>query len=211
MSESPTCWGLGAANPNKLGAPACYSRQFPKTRYLILGFFVSLMMTCAAGLTYAHGRTAEASIASGACTYYVAPDGDDSNPGTETQPWATFLHAADTAQPGDTVCFREGAYPTDEVYLTHSGTASDPITFVAYSGETPILDGGDSAAGLLIADQGTSYLRVSGFILRGFRDWGVDLSGGNHHIQLDHLTIGEGEAGIHFTVGDSGEAPTTAR
>lgn len=32
VSESPTRWECGAANPNKLGTPACYSRQFPKTQ-----------------------------------------------------------------------------------------------------------------------------------------------------------------------------------
>jgi len=35
VSESPTCWGEGAATPNKLGTPACYPRQLPKTRYLL--------------------------------------------------------------------------------------------------------------------------------------------------------------------------------
>ena len=32
--ESPTCWGCGVATPNKLGTPARYPRQFPKTRHL---------------------------------------------------------------------------------------------------------------------------------------------------------------------------------
>ena len=34
VSESPTCWGDGAANPNKLGTPARYPHQFPKTQLM---------------------------------------------------------------------------------------------------------------------------------------------------------------------------------
>jgi hypothetical protein len=142
-----------------------------------------------------------------ACSYYVAPGGSDDAPGTEAQPWATFQHAADTAQPGDTVCFRGGTYPTEESHLAQSGTAEAPITFIAYPGESPILDGGGSAGELLILDQGTSYLRISGFALRNFTIWGMELSGENRYVQLDHLDIGGGEASIHFTYGESAESP----
>jgi hypothetical protein len=142
------------------------------------------------------------------CTHYVAPDGDDDNSGTTTmQPWATFQHAADTAQPGDTVCFRGGTYAfTEEAYLTQSGTAGATITFIAYPSETPILDGGGSVGELLILYQYTSYVRISGFSLRNFTIWGMELSGENRHVQLDHLDIEGGEASIHFTVGET-EAP----
>ena len=141
-----------------------------------------------------------------ACTYYVAPGGSDGDPGTQSQPWATFQHAADTAQPGDTVCFRGGTYVTDETHLTRSGTADAAITFIAYPGETPILDGGGIVGELLLLDQYTSYVRISGFTLRNFTIWGMELSGENRYIHLDHLDIGGGEASIHFTYGET-EAP----
>jgi hypothetical protein len=141
------------------------------------------------------------------CVYYVAPGGDDTDPGTLGQPWATFQHAADTAQVGDTVCFRGGTYSVDEeTHLTQSGTAESPITFIAYPGETPVLDGGGSVGELLMLDQYTSYLRISGFTLRNFTIWGMELSGENRHIQLDHLDIGGGETSIRFTYGET-EAP----
>jgi hypothetical protein len=141
------------------------------------------------------------------CTYYVAPSGSDSAPGTETQPWATFQHAADTAQPGDAVCFLGGTYPTEETHLAHSGTADAPITFIAYPGETPILGGVNSTTELLILDRGTSYLRISGFTLHNFRIWGMELSGENRHIHLDHLDISGGEASVHFTYGETEGPP----
>ena len=40
--------------------------------------------------------------------YYVTPDGDDANPGTESQPWRTIQKAADTLVAGDTVYIRAG-------------------------------------------------------------------------------------------------------
>jgi len=142
------------------------------------------------------------------CTHYVAPGGDDGNSGTQTWPWATFQYAADSAEAGDTVCFRGGTYSlTEETYLTQSGTSVASITFIAYPGETPILDGEESVGELLILDQYTSYVRISGFTLRGFTIWGMELSGENRHVQLDHLTIQGGETSIRFTWGESAESP----
>lgn len=142
-----------------------------------------------------------------ACTHSVAPGGGDANPGTEAQPWATFQHAADSAQPGDTVCFRQGVYAVDEVRLSISGVEGASITFIAHPGERPTLDGEGRAAELLIVDRGVAHLRLSGFELRGYRIWGLRLSGDNHHIQLDHLDIGGGEAGVRLTYAENAEAP----
>jgi hypothetical protein len=60
---------------------------------------------------------------------------------------------------------------------------------------------------LLILDQYTSHVRISGFTLRGFTIWGMELSGENRHVQLDHLTIEGGEAAIRFTYGETEGPP----
>ena len=97
--------------------------------------------------------------------YYVAPNGNDANPGTLAQPWRTIQHAADTLTAGDTVYIRAGTYP-ERVIPQHSGSAGQPITYAAYPGETVTLDGTgitlpDDLAGLFeIA--GRSYIQVSG-------------------------------------------------
>jgi len=142
------------------------------------------------------------------CMYYVSPAGDDGALGNESQPWVSFQHAVDMAQPGDTVCFRNGTYAVEDgVQIMRSGTAEDPIVFTAYPGERVVLDGGAIVGGLLILNQHASYLRISGFTLRKFTDWGLELTGENRYIQLDHLTIEGGEAGIHFTYGNEDLAP----
>lgn len=145
--------------------------------------------------------------AGGGCTAYVAPDGDDANPGSEAEPWLSFQYAAESARPGDVVCFREGTYPVEETWLTSSGEESALISFVAAPGEAVTLDGQDATGGIVVLSQGVSYVRLSGFTLRGYTIWGISLEGDNHDVTLDHLDVGGGESGIHFTVGDSGEDP----
>ncbi len=142
-----------------------------------------------------------------ACEYYVSPEGNDEGSGSESQPWATFQQAAEAAQPGDTVCFRGGTYAVEEIHLALSGTAEAPITFAASPGEIPILDGQGAVSELLILDQGTSYLRISGFTLRNFTIWGMEFSGENRHVHLDHLDIESGEAAIRFTYGETEGSP----
>ena len=128
-------------------------------------------------------------------TYYVAPGGSDSNPGTEAQPWATIQHAADVLQPGDTVYVRAGTY-TEDVEIHVSGSATGGyITFRNYPGETPILDGSGltvpaSNSGLFyIEDQ--SYIIIRGFELRNYQSStpdivpvGIHVRGASHHIQI---------------------------
>src|SRR6201997_1585854 len=73
-------------------------------------------------------------------SFYVATTGNNSNPGTQAEPWRTIQHAADTARAGTTVNVRGGVYE-ELVSINASGNASDGfITFRSYPGETAILD-----------------------------------------------------------------------
>ena len=127
-------------------------------------------------------------------SFYVATSGNDSNPGTETLPWRTIQHAADTARAGSIVNVRGGIYE-ELVSINASGNASDGfITFRSYPGETAILDAGHftptGRSGILtIHDQ--SYLRIEGFEIRNFHTaehrltpLGIDISGAGSHIEL---------------------------
>ena len=77
-----------------------------------------------------------------AADYYVSPQGNDSNPGTETRPWLTIAKAADTLRAGDTVFIRDGTYaPQAPITPKNSGTPDKPITYCAYPGEVVTIDG----------------------------------------------------------------------
>jgi len=132
--------------------------------------------------------------------YHVSTEGDDGDPGTFDAPWRTIQHAADTVQPGDTVCVHTGTY-VEDVTFSRSGTDGAPITFTAAPGEAVTIQGSLTLA------PNTSYLSLIGFAVQGFDIWGISLEGDNHHVLLSHLNVAGGEAGIHFTVGYSGEDP----
>ena len=104
-------------------------------------------------------------------TYFVATNGNDSNPGTINQPWATWQKAFITAIAGDTVYFRGGVYQTAAIVQgNQSGTKSKPICYLNYPGEMPILDGTNKTSGshgLHIANQ--KYLHIKGLIIRNNR------------------------------------------
>jgi len=69
-----------------------------------------------------------APLALHAATYIVAPNGNDSNPGTEAQPLRTIQKAADVSAAGDTVRVRAGVY-AENVTVKKSGTEGRPIVF----------------------------------------------------------------------------------
>jgi hypothetical protein len=112
-------------------------------------------------------------------TYYVSTSGSDSNPGTTGSPWLTIQHAANSVSAGATVYVYGGVY-SEAVNFPASGTASAPITFKSYPGQTAVIDGsdvtcctsnpessGNTTQGLVtIVNQ--SYVIVSGFEIRNF-------------------------------------------
>ncbi|WP_042160229.1 carbohydrate-binding protein [Paenibacillus gorillae] len=98
--------------------------------------------------------------ASSGTTYYVAADGNDSNPGTLSQPFATLtgaqsaIRALKTASGlpagGVTVYLRGGEYNQSATFtLTpeDSGSAGSPIVYQSYPGETAVITGKQEITG----------------------------------------------------------------
>jgi hypothetical protein len=59
-------------------------------------------------------------VPSSGLQFYVSTSGLDSNPGSQSSPWATIQHAAIVAAPGDTVHVASGTYSAT-VKTTTSG------------------------------------------------------------------------------------------
>ena len=102
----------------------------PKRLNVIIATVLTVVLVLATSLN------AEAS----GTTYYVATDGNDSNPGTIDRPFRTIQEAVDRAQAGDTVYVRAGTY-VEKVTISNSGTATAPITVAAYPDEEAVIDG----------------------------------------------------------------------
>lgn len=111
-----------------------------------------------------------------AANYYVATNGSDTNPGTESQPWITIQKAANIMQGGDTVYIRGGTY-NQRVILEYKTNTSGPyLTFSAYPGETVILNGQDipiQYGGGLFHIWNTDYVRVTGLRLQNSNGAGI--------------------------------------
>lgn len=86
-------------------------------------------------------------------TLYVAPTGNDRNPGSESRPFATLARAKDAVREMTkaskdtpiTVLFREGTYYHASAVVfdaADSGSEHRPVTYRAYPGETATLSGG---------------------------------------------------------------------
>src|ERR1700722_10422760 len=130
---------------------------------------------------------------------YVSTTGSDSNSGTQTAPWRTVQHAADSARAGSTVNVRGGTYE-ERVSINASGNASEGyITFRSYPGETAVLDAGhlvpEGRSGVLTIHN-KSYVRIEGFEIRNYRTaehrltpLGISVIGAGSHIELLHNNV----------------------
>ena len=81
--------------------------------------------------------------------YYVSTTGSDLAAGTYAAPFASLQQAISVAEAGDSVIIRGGTYYPDEginydplayIPIGHTGTQANPIVYMNYPGEHPILD-----------------------------------------------------------------------
>jgi hypothetical protein len=127
-------------------------------------------------------------------SFYVSTTGSDSNPGSQSAPWRTIQHAADTVRAGSTVTVRGGVYE-ELVSINVSGNATDGfITFRSNPGETAILDAQHftpSGRQGVLTIHNQSYVRIEGFEIRNFHTaehrlapLGISVMGAGSHIEL---------------------------
>lgn len=143
----------------------------PFTHYKML----ALLIIVVSALLLAHPVGAQGQI------YYVATNGNDANPGTLAQPFATWQKAINLAQPGDTIYLRGGVYAVSGnrdwgvSIVGRNGTAANPINLWAYQNEVPILD----AAGLTSTGELRGlYISASWWHLKGLEIRNVPMHNG---------------------------------
>jgi parallel beta-helix repeat protein len=93
-------------------------------------------------------------------TFYVAPTGNDSGPGSADQPWKTVYKATEALMPGQTVLIRDGTYGGG-LNLKRSGEPGKPISFRAAPGAKPVLISSQKGQGG-VSFEGASYINLSG-------------------------------------------------
>jgi len=104
-----------------------------------------------------------------AATYYVSPNGNDSNNGSEANPFKTVSKGISLAQAGDTLEVASGIY--SNFSISKSGNAGYPITI---HGNNSRIENVQTAINL-----SGSYLKVSGFEVSNTTSHAVLISGKN--------------------------------
>lgn len=72
-------------------------------------------------------------------TYFISPDGNDSDPGTLENPWRTLNGNSSRIHAGDLVYLRGGIYKGQTLNILNSGTKGKYITYKAYNKEKPVI------------------------------------------------------------------------
>ncbi|EEL61836.1 hypothetical protein bcere0025_54340 [Bacillus cereus F65185] len=150
-----------------------YQTIFPllkKSLFIFILSFSMLIFTLPAS-TFAQSNDNVISVTN----YYVSPTGNDLNPGTLDQPFATIQKAANVATEGSTIYIRGGVYK-QKVRVTHSGASGASITFQNYQDEKVILDGSK----VKLEDDGLftiedkNYIQVKGLEFRNLKSTKVN-------------------------------------
>lgn len=143
-------------------------------------------------------------IPAGERTFFIAPDGDNANAGTEAEPWATLDYAVTQVQGGDVIVMRGGVYAHDETIRIQSpsGFIGELIVVTAYPGEVPILDFSgqpdvDNYHGIRL---NANWWHLIGITLRYASHNGIRIDG-SYNILEQVTAYGNYDTGIHMAGG----------
>lgn len=153
-------------------------KSFNRSRTLLLLYcgLLTALMNCA---------QAEPATTS----YYVAPYGNNNNPGTIDKPFATLSKAVSIVKPGDTILMRDGTYKLKQgVWVGTSGTTDARIVIKSYPGETAILDGSGMPNDNDCITLGGGYIDINGINCRSATRAGINVWCG-HNIRIVNNTI----------------------
>lgn len=117
--------------------------------------------------TVATGLMLASAVPHFSAVYYVAPQGNDLNSGSEPNPWRTIQRAADQAVAGDQVWIKAGVYQ-ERVTPANSGSAGNPIVFSSFESDRVTLEGRD----IIIPDDLAGLFHIAGksnIVVRGLR------------------------------------------
>ena len=92
-------------------------------------------------------------------SYFVSPDGSNSQSGTESSPFKTVSKALSRVDAGDTIVISDGIY-REKLNIRESGSAGNYITISAKNPGRVTIDASDSGPAMIIKEQ--SYIKIDG-------------------------------------------------
>ncbi len=145
-----------------------------------------------------------------ASTYYIAPNGSDSNSGSEERPFRTLSKGVSKAHPGDTILLEDGTYGNEghasdgsgclhgcnaAVSISSAGTADHWITVKAQHKWGAVLDCGTVSAARLGCDmyiylrQHAAYWSFQDLVVTHGAFGGITSNEGAWHIEIKGCRI----------------------
>lgn len=146
---------------------------------------------------------------------YVATNGNDSSPGTLSQPLRTIQRAVDLAQAGYTIFIRGGTYaPSENIQILKNGTSSQPITMTNHNGEKVIIDGesmpytpGDVGSTIPREQRGAIHIEGDWWRLIGLEiihgPYGIFGLDSSNNVYERLITRDNYESGLHLVLSSS--------
>ncbi len=113
------------------------------------GATFSVIVSNKFGTATSSAATLSVSASIGTNTFFVGPDGNNSNPGTMDQPFLTIQRCTTSVPSGSTCAIRAGTYR--ETVTPNSG-----VTILAFNHEAVVVDGSDPVGGWTLY-QGSTY------------------------------------------------------
>jgi hypothetical protein len=116
---------------------------------------------------------------------YIAPNGNDENPGTFKEPFGTFTKAISEALAGDTIYVRGGVYDLNSTIIitaVKNGTEDQLFTLTAYKDELPLLDFSAQSLGSKGISLKANYWHIKGLQIKGAGDNGMEIDFGSNNI-----------------------------
>jgi len=115
--------------------------------------------------------------------YFVAPEGNDQNPGTQAMPWQTIGKANASVQPGDVIYLRQGRY-RETIQPVNSGEENQPIIFSGFEDELAVIHSRPQGVNL----SGLAYIVIRGLYFEACDYFVRSYPGGcNHCIVQDNI------------------------
>lgn len=146
-----------------------------------------------------------------AAVYFVSPSGSDLNAGTQAAPWRTIGKAAATVSGGDLVYLRGGTY-SEYVNISRGGNSdSNRVTFQAYAGEVPIIDGSSRRTNVSnpwnavdnLINITANYVTLRGIELKNAAAFGIYIRG--NYAMIDKIHAHNNYfAGVYFYMSSNG-------
>lgn len=178
-----------ADHPSKLkGSPMTYPRISLFLQTLFALAFLSL------------------TVISGATDFYISPNGDDSNPGTQALPWRTLVFAGSMVRAGDRALIADGNYAggitVGGIINPNSGTSDAHIVWQAINPGGPVIWGDQSLDVDAFRVFHSNYVDIDGLTIRNAARDGLRVDVSNHVTVRHCVFINNQQQGILAGIAD---------